>query len=260
MIRKGKLGSLVLLLLLLFGSTAWGAEQEKAILTLPETVSIQGSELLLGDIAEITGPPDLVERLAQVNAGTAPRPGSSRRLTKAQIEIRLRQAGVNLSQVEFQGAQAVQIVGAVGSPVLNSSGQPSSLAVHEVVVAARDLQRGEILTAADLQVELREIRGSWSESRGLEDFVGLRTTRLVQAGTPLTDLHVEVVPLVERGAAVTIVVRTGNVTVTAPGIARQSGGLGETIEVENTLSRQRVSGRIIDAQTVEVQMKGAGMP
>jgi len=43
-------------------------------------------------------------------------------------------------------------------------------------------------------------------------------------------------------------------------VARQSGGLGDVIEVENTLSKQRVSGEIIDAQTVQVFMKGAGMP
>ena len=32
------------------------------------------------------------------------------------------------------------------------------------------------------------------------------------------------------------------------------------IEVENTLSKQRVVGEVVDAHTVEVHMKGAGTP
>lgn len=48
--------------------------------------------------------------------------------------------------------------------------------------------------------------------------------------------------------------------VTAQGIARQSGGLGDLIEVENALSKQKVLGEIIDANTVEVNVKEAGTP
>ena len=98
------------------------------------------------------------------------------------------------------------------------------------------------------------------DTRSPQDFVGLRTTRTILAGTPLSDLNVETVPLVERGDAVTLLVRTGNVVVTAQGIARQSGGLGDLIEVENALSKQKVLGEIIDANTVEVNVKEAGTP
>lgn len=249
------------LLALLAGPAAWGAEPGTAVVILPESASVQSSELLLGEIAEISGPPDLVEKLAQVSAGTAPQPGSSRRLTKGQIEVRLRQAGVDPKLVEFQGAAVVQVYGTASSAVGSPAGQQAvGVPVYEVVVASRDLKRGEVLTLDDVRLEEREIRGAWTEARSLEDFVGLRTTRLVAEGAPLTELNVEAVPLIERGDAVTLLVQAGSVTVTAPGIARQSGGLGEMIEVENTLSKQRVVGEVVDAHTVEVHMKGAGTP
>jgi len=262
MFRKGILGVLAALLVmaLLAGPAAWGAEQEKAVLILPESVTVQGSELLLGEIAEISGPPDLVEKLAAVSAGTAPQPGSSRNVTEGHIEVRLRHAGVDPRLVEFKGADSVRVFRVQRAPVESTVQAESGAPVYAVVVAARDIKRGEVLTLDDLQVELREIKGGWTETRSAEEFVGLRTTRTVLTGTPLTEIHVEEVPLIERGTAVTIVVQTGSVTVTAPGIARQSGMLGDVIEVENTLSRQRVSAEIIDAHTVQVQMKGADLP
>mgnify|MGYP003733786877 CR=1 FL=1 len=242
------------------GPAAWGAEQERAVVFLPETANVTGSELLLGEVAELQGPSDLVQQLAAIKVGAAPSMGSSRVLTRGHIEVRLRQGGVHPSLVEFQGAESVRVFRVTEEPADSPPAQGADRLVQEVVVAARDLRRGEILTADDLQVELREIRGGWGEGRSLEEFLGLRTTRMVLAGTPLTELHVEAVPLIERGTAVTILVHTGSVTVTAPGIARQSGGLGDLIEVENTLSRQRVTGEVIDAHTVQVHTKGAGMP
>ena len=130
------------LLALLAGPAAWGAEPGTAVVILPESASVQSSELLLGEIAEISGPPDLVEKLAQVSAGTAPQPGSSRRLTKGQIEVRLRQAGVDPKLVEFQGAAVVQVYGTASSAAGSPAGQQAvGVPVYEVVVASRDLKR-----------------------------------------------------------------------------------------------------------------------
>lgn len=254
------LAVLLAVLTLCPGPGAWGAEQERAVVFLPETANVSGKDLLLGEVAELEGPPELVQQLAEVVVGTAPSLGSSRVLLRGHIEVRLRHAGLHPSLVEFQGAESVRVfrVPAAAAASLREDGEGRP--VQGVVVAARDLKRGEILSADDLRLELREVRGAALESRSLEDFVGLRTTRMVPAGTALTQLHVEVVPLIERGDAVTILVHTGSVTVTAPGVARQSGGLGDLIEVENTLSRQRVAGEIVDAHTVQVHTKGAAMP
>lgn len=254
----------LLSLLLLFSPVAWGEEQEVVVLILPESVNVSGTKLLLGSIAEIVGPSELVEQVTQINAGTAPRPGSSRRLTKGQIEVRLRQGGVDLTKIEFQGVDTIQVIGvAATAPTGKSYGEVQSepgFPVYEVVVAARDLTRGEILSAEDLVVEAREFRSGEPDPRSLEEFVGLRASRSILAGAPLTELNVEVVPVIERGDAVTILVRSAGLVVTAPGVARGSGGIGEIITVENTLSKQRLQAEIIDAHTVEVNMRGSGTP
>ena len=50
-IRKGIVGALALLTLLalLAGPAAWGAEPGTAVVILPESASVQSSELLLGN-------------------------------------------------------------------------------------------------------------------------------------------------------------------------------------------------------------------
>lgn len=237
------------------------AAEERVIITLPESVNVQGSELLLGTIAELSGPEELVSKVAAVNAGAAPIAGSSRRLTRGQIEVRLRQGGIDLKRIEFQGSTTVQVFGvapefAQAAAAKSDAGFP----VYEVVVAAADLPRGHLLTLEDLRVETQEFRTGQPDLRTAAEFVGLRTKRHVLSGSPLTTLNVEAVPVIERGAAVTIVVETPSLVVSAPGIARGTGGLGEVIPVENTLSRQVVSGEIIDEHTVRVNLRGSGTP
>lgn len=242
--------------------TVCSAAEERVIITLPESVNVQGSELLLGTIAEISGPEDMVSKVAAINAGAAPVSGSSRRLTKGQIEVRLRQGGLDLKKIEFQGSTTVQVYGvdfaAVGSAAVEQS--EAGFPIYEVVVAAADLPRGHVLTREDLSVESQEFRSGQPDPRTVEQFLGLRTKRHVLSGSPLTTLNVETVPVIERGAAVTIIVQTSSLVVSAPGIARGTGGVGEVIPVENTLSRQVVSGEIIDGQTVRVNLRGPGTP
>lgn len=246
---------------LILGTPLAEAEElEIVVLTLPESVQLQGSSgMLLGEIGKLEGPEELVALVAQVTAGTAPIAGSSRRLTKAQIQVRLRQAGLDVNKVEFKGPEVVQVYGiprdqGTKAPVV--TGNTS----YEVVVLVRDLARGEILKKSDLVLEERELRPNQVDDRDLEDFIGLRTTRTLTAGSVLNNLNVEIVPTIERGSQVLIIVQTPALVVTAPGIARGTGNLGEVIAVENTLSKQVVYGEIVDSETVMVNVRGSVAP
>lgn len=252
---------LALMSLILISPLAWGAEGDRVVVTLPESVNVYGPDLLLGTIGEITGPPELIAQVTAINAGAAPRPGSSRRLTKGQIEVRLRQGGLDLSKIEFRGAATVQVYGVVQPHTAQALPQTGAgFPIYEIVVAARDLPKGTLITLADLTVEEREIKSGQPDLRSAEDFAGLRTSRHVLSGAALTNLNVEAVPAIERGTQVTILVRTSSLVVSAPGIARGTGGVGDVISVENTLSRQIVTGEIIDSQTVQVNLRGSGTP
>lgn len=255
-----KILTFILIILLAGISVCSAAEDEHVILTLPEDAEVQGQNILLGEIAEISGPKDLVANVARVVAGAAPRPGSSRRLTKGQIEVRLRQANIDVKSIKFAGATTVQIFGKTGVREEAPEEKIGTRDVYEAVVAKRDLRRGDIITAEDIEIAAVEIRNTKPDERSLADFIGLRAKRTIFQGTTLTDLNVEVIPVIERGANVTIIVQTSALVVTAPGVAKGTGGIGEIIAVENSLSKQIVQAEIIDEGTVQVNVRGSGTP
>lgn len=59
-------------------------------------------------------------------------------------------------------------------------------------------------------------------------------------------------PIIQPGAQLKVQVRIGHVVASAPGIARQPGRPGQTIRVQNVLTRQTLQAKVIDGRTVEV--------
>lgn len=59
-------------------------------------------------------------------------------------------------------------------------------------------------------------------------------------------------PAVQAGDRVQLEVRRGAVRVTAPGRALQTGHVGEVVQVENTATRGRLSGRVMADHRIEV--------
>ena len=226
----------------------------QAVVTLKEEAWVDTTAVFLGQVADFEGEPDTINALAQVDLGAAPIAGASRRLTLGQIEVRLRRAGFNPRNLEFSGAREVLVFR--GKAVVTEV--EAAADGYPVVVAARDIPRLHIITADDLEVRYEGVLGLQWNSGNMEEFIGKRTVRAFSGGAILTPAGVEVPPLIERGNPVTIISVTGSVQVSAPGVARASGGLGEVIPVENTTSRQIVYGEIIDSDTVLVLVGGQG--
>jgi len=113
------------------------------------------------------------------------------------------------------------------------------------VLAGRPLRRGQLLRAADLVVEPRDLAslppGFVADPRRL---VGLRLRRSVAAGTPLEEGWLEQPPLVERGQNVKLTLRHGPLRIEARGRARQPGREGEWIWVVNADSKRELWGRV----------------
>ncbi len=238
------------LCILLLPAPVIAETHSRGLIELHGEAWVDGRTVSLGDIARLEGEAELVMALAQVNVGSAPSPGSSRRLTVGQIEVRLRQAGIDPRDVEFTGAPEVIIYRGEAAPAdQKEAGLP-------VVVAARDIPRLHIISRDDLEIRYEPRPGAAWNSGDVDEFIGKRATRHFAMGAILTLSGVEVPPLVERGSAVLIVTEVGGVRVSAPGIARAAGGLGDIIPVENTTSKQVVYGEIIDAETVRVTVGG----
>jgi flagella basal body P-ring formation protein FlgA len=123
----------------------------------------------------------------------------------------------------------------------------------EMVVAARPLQRGRVIEPEDLEVRMVNLDAvpAGALSHG-EQAVGLRTRRPVNAGATVDADLLDRPAIVQRGDAVLMLIEAGGMRVTALGVAKKPGRLGERIMVENLESRKQVYASVLDARTVRV--------
>ncbi len=263
--------SLVLVWLLAVPAVAQ-PDFSEAVVNFNEAAEVSGEAIYLRDLAEISGSDEAVAVLASVYVGRAPLSGAARILNQGHVEVRLRQSGINPRQLSLLGAASITVKGIAGQveeTEAENAGQPAhpnketeekeNPNLVSLVVAAQDIARGDILTADHVREEHREQTGRVVETSA-DDFLGQRATRYVREGQVLVTAAAEVPPVMDRGAAVYILAEVGSIRVTVPGTARDSGGIGEAIRVQNNESRQVVEAVIIDAEHVAVAVKGADAP
>ncbi len=126
---------------------------------------------------------------------------------------------------------------------------------NTVVVTNSPLARHTIIEEEQLTTEFRDVSflpDNFIADPGLA--VGLETTRSLGKGAVFYSNFLKNPTLVRRGDRVTITAKNGAVKVSAPGEIRNSGGLGETVQVKNLLSRQIVQATVIDKDTVRVEL------
>jgi flagella basal body P-ring formation protein FlgA len=117
---------------------------------------------------------------------------------------------------------------------------------RRVLVASRAIRRGELLGEELLEEEERDVTmlkdGTYT---GMDQVRGLQARRPMNAGTTLTHLHCQSVPLVRQGEVVELVVVGGGMELSAPGIALQDGGAGTRIRVKNQESGKILRGEVL---------------
>jgi flagella basal body P-ring formation protein FlgA len=82
---------------------------------------------------------------------------------------------------------------------------------------------------------------------------GMAVLTALEEGTILRKKHIRLVHAVEKGTEVEIFYRTGNITVKAKAIAKQSGNPGETIEVKSKSSGNLLKGVVSSRGQVEIE-------
>ncbi len=121
-----------------------------------------------------------------------------------------------------------------------------------VVCASRYLCRGTVLTPDDLAHErMNTSRMPAGVIRDLNDAVGKELKRKLAPGNYLRQNMLSVPPLIQKGDKVKLVARSGNINIVTFGIAKNAGGAGEQIRIENMTSKKIIMGRIRDASTVD---------
>ncbi len=126
---------------------------------------------------------------------------------------------------------------------------------QDVVVSTKQLDRHSILQTRDVTLARRETTQLRKRAFFLPgDAIGLRVNRIIQAGEIITQNLVETQPIITLGSKVEIVVQKGALRITMPGVARADGRLGDIIKVKSLETRKILSAKIINAQTVYVNL------
>jgi flagella basal body P-ring formation protein FlgA len=123
-----------------------------------------------------------------------------------------------------------------------------------VVSTTKRLNRNDIITSDDIIAKRQDISmlgGGLIEDQ--KQAVGQKLKTSLPAGAILYTQTVDAPPLVKRGERVTIMAKSQAIQITAPGEARNSGALGETIRVKNLTSRREIQARVTGVGIVEAE-------
>ncbi len=129
-------------------------------------------------------------------------------------------------------------------------------AEEPVVIAARPLSRLQVVDADDITVvprDLATLPGGYF--RRAEDVLGHIAQRNVGAGEILDPHSVRAPPLVRRGQTVTLIVRSGGLSVHAAGVVLGDAGLDERVSVRNAATSRLLQGVVRSSETVEVLLE-----
>lgn len=122
-------------------------------------------------------------------------------------------------------------------------------AAAETLVAARTLRAQTVLGPGDVAVVEGRVPGALSDPA---QAIGREARVILHAGRPLRAADLGPPALVERNAPVTLLYRSGLLTIAAEGRALGRAGAGETVRVMNIASRSIVTGRVAPDGTVLV--------
>jgi flagella basal body P-ring formation protein FlgA len=136
-------------------------------------------------------------------------------------------------------------------PALRLSGQV--VAMRDAATLTHHLPIGAVLTTTDVQ----QTRVRAATLRGVTPLlarqaIGMALRHEVAAGQPLTPGDVMRPVTIMRGGTVRMVLDTAGMSLSAIGVALESGGVGDTIRVQNPTSHAAVVGEITAAGTVRV--------
>ncbi|MCG7927065.1 MAG: flagellar basal body P-ring formation protein FlgA [Candidatus Thiodiazotropha taylori] len=122
-----------------------------------------------------------------------------------------------------------------------------------VVVAVRDLARGQAITGKDLKIKISDtshlLRGYFET---IDEVVGQTSKRTIRRGQVVTPSMLVVRKTIKRGDQVTIVAGAGGIQVRMQGKAMKQGNPGDLITVMNTKSKKQVEARVVSKGLVMV--------
>ncbi len=146
------------------------------------------------------------------------------------------------SDCDFRGNEPMQVV--ISDSVREIKRFPIIIRIkifETVCIADKKLKRKTVLSDADLKLDTRDVTEIHENFySNIAEIEGKSLDRTILAGTVLTEDMIEVPFLVKRGDKVKIVSREKTAMVTADGIAKKDGRMGDKIQVRNSINNKLV--------------------
>lgn len=122
----------------------------------------------------------------------------------------------------------------------------------DLVVAKRNLSRGEVLTSKLLEYKSIDISHHLHTlERNLPQLVGMTVKREITKGDVISRRYLDNKYLVNKDEHILLQVNTSNFSANVKAIALQDGQLGEVINVKNLTSNKVIQGRVVALREVE---------
>jgi flagellar basal body P-ring formation protein FlgA len=126
--------------------------------------------------------------------------------------------------------------------------------IREVIKATRNINSGEIISSKDITLVSEKGKNNNKGSiTSMEDIIGKKATRRIQADQTIQNSMVMVPPAIEKGAQVIIRAENDELVITASGKALEDGSVGDQIRVINIASGKEIIATVKRSDLVQVQ-------
>lgn len=133
---------------------------------------------------------------------------------------------------------------------------PVTVTVYKnVIVAAKSLSRGEVLTEKDfkrVKYDMSKLPAGYIEDPRYG--IGMELKRRLASGAPLTTSMMKKPHIIKRGQQVSIVARAGGMEVRMSGKALAHGAVGDRIRVLNVKSKRKLEGTVTPSGDINVDI------
>jgi flagella basal body P-ring formation protein FlgA len=140
-----------------------------------------------------------------------------------------------------------------GEPARKIWAQAYVSVMTDVVMAVRPLGKRMRIDPDDVVLVRRDLAELAPDTiRRMDEAVGHRTTRTIYPNSVLEAGMITVPPVIRRGDIVRITASAAGMTITATGMAKQQGRIGEAVRVVNTDSNRIITARVTGPGAVAV--------
>ena len=124
--------------------------------------------------------------------------------------------------------------------------------VAEVAVLRNPIERNDTIGKSDINIirlPVRQVSNKFATS--VEDLEGRKAKKNLSSGRPIRKSDIALPRLVNRGDLVTVLYQSGNLTITARGVAMENGVMGRSIRIKNPHSKRMLEAVVTGPSVVK---------